>query len=106
MPRIRRQLNRRTDLVAEQVDGIEVLRQTHEVAVVGVVSGPASALEVVHVGWPGHQAEVDVIAADGYFLRRAARCQHERRRGRYERGGHEAPVEAHDAARLVDLGAG
>ena len=64
MPRVRRQLDRRAHLIADQMDGVEELREADEVAVIAQVSRPAAALAVMHVGRACDQAEVHVIAAE------------------------------------------
>ena len=83
MTRVRRQLDRRADLVADQVNDVEVLRQPDEVAVVAIIAGAAAALAVMDVGRTGDQAEVDVIVSQSDATRRVARRERERRR----RGG-------------------
>ncbi len=63
MPRIGRQLDGSAHLIADEVDGVEVLRKPDEVAVVRVISGTAAALAIVDIGRPCNQSEVDVVAA-------------------------------------------
>ena len=76
--RIRRQLPGCAHLVTDQVNNIQVVRQPYEVAVVGIVAGTTTAVEVVHIRRPGDKAKVEVISAQSDALRAVARRQIER----------------------------
>jgi hypothetical protein len=63
VPRIGRQLDGGAYLIADEVDGIEVLRKPDEVAVVRVISGTAAPFAIVDIRRPRNQPEIDVVAA-------------------------------------------
>ncbi len=77
MTSVGRQLDGRADLVADHVDGVEVLREPDEVAVVAIVAGSASAHAVMDVGRSGDQAEDQVVAAERDGMCGIARRQRE-----------------------------
>lgn len=68
MPGSRGQLYGRAYLVADQMNGIEVLSQADEVAVVLVIAWPAPALAITNIGRTCDQPEIEMIAAHDYAL--------------------------------------
>ena len=60
------------------MNGIEVLCETDEIAVVPVVARTAAALAVVNIGRARDQPEVDAVSAEKYALGRIAWSEHER----------------------------
>src|SRR6185312_2036615 len=103
--RVRGQLDRRAHLVADQMDGIEVMRQADEIAVIGKVARPAPPLAIVDVGWSRHQPEIDVIASKGNLSGGIAWSQREGARRPRERLRHQPAIDANHAAGVVDLSA-
>jgi len=78
MPRIRRQLDGRAHLVADQMDGIEVMGKPDEIAVVAVVAGTPTAFGIVDIGRARDQSEYDVSAAQRHAPLGVTRRQDER----------------------------
>ena len=74
MPGVRRQVDGRADLIADEMDGVEVLREPDEVAVIPVIPRTPPALAIVNVGWARNQAEIDVVSADDHALGGIARA--------------------------------
>ena len=106
MARVRRQVDRRDDLIADEMDGVEIMRETDEVLIVGEIAGPAAVDLVVHVGRAGDQPEDQRIAADVEPARRIAARKRERSRGGSQRGGDQALVAAHQPLAAIDDRAG
>src|ERR1039457_1278658 len=79
MPGVRRQVDGRADLIADEMDGVEVLREPDEVAIIPVVTWATAALEIVNVGWACHKPEVDVVSAENQALVAVARGEDKRR---------------------------
>ena len=106
MPRVRGHLDGRAHLVAQQVNGVEILRQTDEITVIPEVAGPAAALAVVDVRRPCHEPEVDAVAAHHDAPCRVARLQDEGGGGGRERLLHQPSIQPHHGGRRIDLSAG
>ncbi len=105
MPRGRRQLDGRAHLVADQMDGVEVLREADEVAVVPVVSRTTTPLAIVNIGRTCDQPEVDAVPAHGHALVGVARGERKGRGCAPQCTLDEAAVQADSSRRRVDLGA-
>ena len=106
MAGVGRQLDRRAHLIAEQMNGIEILRQADEVAVIPEVSGPAAALAIMYVGRSRHQPEVDAVAAHQDAPRGIAGLESEGGGRGGQRFLHQASIEAYGAGEGVDFGTG
>ena len=77
MTRPGRQLYWRADLIANDVDGIEVLSQLDEIAVVLMVTRAATAQAVMHIRWPGYETKDEMAAAQSHAMRWVSWCQRE-----------------------------
>ena len=106
MPRVGRQFHRRHHLVADDVDGVEVVRQPDEVLIVGQIALAAAIDPVMHIGRAGDQAEHQRIAAEMHLLLRIAAGQREGGRNRPQRFGNQALVDPDGLFLAVDDGAG
>ena len=106
MTRIGRQFHRRHHLVADDVDGVEVVRQPDEVLVVGKVALAAAVDAVMHIGRTGDQPEDQRIAAEMDLLVRIAAGQREGGWNRPQRLSHQAFVDPDGLVLAVDDGAG
>ena len=106
VPGVGGQLHRRHHLVADDVDGVEVVREADEVLVVTQVPVASPAHPVVHAGRPCDEAESHVVAAEDQPLVGVSSGDRERRGGGREQLAHETAVHAHRARRFVHLRAG
>ncbi|MGZ2476861.1 hypothetical protein ACVI1N_005216 [Sinorhizobium medicae] len=77
VPRVGGQLHRRADLIAKNVDRVEVVGETREIPVIGEIALPPAVDPVVHVRRARHQAEGNRIAADRQSFFRVAAGQRE-----------------------------
>ena len=102
MPRVRGQLEGGRDLVADEVDRVEILREADEVTVIGIVAGAASVDPIVHVGRTRDEAEDQVIAAEHQLLLRVAGRQRELAWRGAQHLVHEFLVDPHDPVFAVD----
>jgi hypothetical protein len=72
-----RQLHGSGDLVANDVDGVEVVSEADEVLVVAQIRRAASVDFVVHGGWAGYEAERHPVTTDVQRLGRVSGCNRE-----------------------------
>ena len=103
---IGRQLHRRSDLVADDVDRVEVMRQADEICIIRQVAGAPPVDPVADIGRPGHQTEAQVVAAESQTLFRRPRGQGEGGRRCLDRVDDEIFVHAHDRAVTIHRCAG